>query len=147
MKGNVEVIATLNDRLIEQHTSIVQFATHSFLCRKLGYTDVADYFKYLVHESSEALSKIMERILFLDGLTSLEKMNEVTISETMEGALELASLDKLSVIAGCSEGIDVALKFKDYGTRYLLEKILIEEDKHLSTIETKMTQITQRGAL
>ena len=145
MKGNPEVITTLNERLVEYHTSMVQFTTHSFICGKWGYSDLADYFKHLVHESSEALGKIMERVLFLDGITSLEKLNEVDIAESMEDTLDLARLAKLTTIAGCSEGIEVCLKFKDYGTRHLLEKLIVEEDKHLSIIEAKMTQITQRG--
>ena len=145
MKGNPEVITALNDQLVGYHTTMIQLTTHFCMCRKWGYGELADYFKHLAHESSEAIDKIMQRVLFLDGIALLEKLNEVLIGETTEDTLELTSLNTLNLIAGCSEGIEVCLQYKDYGTRHLFEKLLVEEDEHLATLEAKMTQITQRG--
>ena len=145
MKGNPEVITALNDRLVEYHTTMVQLTTHSCMCRKWGYKELAGYFKHLAHETSESIDKIMQRVLFLDGITLLEKVNGPLIGENMEDTLELTSLNTLGLVAGCSEGIEVSLQYKDYGTRHLFEKLLVEEDEHLASIEAKMTQITQRG--
>ena len=49
----------------------------------------------------------------------------------------------MDIISISTEGIELALKFKDHGTRTLLEKVLNRADHALGKIESKIANITR----
>lgn len=145
MKGNPEVIAMLNSRLAEEHTAIVQYVTHAAMCENWGYAKLAGYLNGRAQEEMKHVSMVMDRILFLDGLPNLPALGDVHTGDTVEAMFEMDHAAEVIAIAGYTEGVDVALQFKDYGTRDLMEKLILEEDRHLNDIEAAMAQIAQMG--
>ena len=51
----------------------------------------------------------------------------------------------LEGIAYLSSCVEISAQFKDFGTRNLVENMLVEEEKHLAHIEAKMIQFSERG--
>lgn len=144
MKGNAEVIAVLNERLADHHTSYVELSVRAALCDKWGYDELEEFFEKIGKEDLESIEKLIERIVFLDGVPLFTVINETVIGGDVYEMLTLAASSKTLLIAGYSDGIDKSVSSKDYGTRHIFEKMIVEEDECLADIEAKITQL-ERG--
>ena len=145
MNGNPEMIHELNLRLIEKHTNYVQYIAHSLMCKNSGYGKLAESVKQRALQEMTQMEQIIERVLFLDGKPNLSELNQVDIATDVRSMFLCDKETELRSIGGFSEAIDFATQHKDFGTRALLENLLVNEDKHLSEIEINMRQITEIG--
>lgn len=145
MKGDSKVIAFLNKILANELTAINQYFLHSRMYRNWGYQALAEHeYKESIDEMKHADS-LIERILFLDGLPNLQKLNKLMIGETPKEVItcdlkleELAIPDLRDAIAYCET-------VRDYGTRELLESILVSEEEHVDWLETQIGLIESLG--
>jgi bacterioferritin len=145
MKGDPEIIAMLNARLADEHAGIVQYVTHAGMLDNWGYARLAAYILDRAKSEMRHAGLVLDRILFLDGTPDLAIIHAVNIGADVEEMFANDQDKELTAIAGYTEGVDLAVKLKDFGTRDLMEKILIEEDDHLNVIEGNITQIGQIG--
>ncbi|MCB1600732.1 MAG: bacterioferritin [Lysobacterales bacterium] len=145
MKGDSKVIAYLNQILANELTAINQYFLHSRMYRNWGYASLAEHeYKESIDEMKHA-DQLIERILFLDGLPNLQKLNKLLIGETPK---EVISCDlKLEEIAipDLRDAIAYCESVRDYGTRELLEAILVSEEEHVDWLETQLSLINSLG--
>ena len=145
MKGDAKVIAYLNQILANELTAINQYFLHSRMFRNWGYQALAKHeYEESIDEMKHA-DKLVERILFLDGLPNLQKLNKLLIGETPKEVIacdlkleEMAIPDLRDAIAYCET-------VRDYATRELLEDILESEEEHVDWLETQLALIDSRG--
>ena len=146
MKGSPEVIEALNECLRHFHTSFVTIGINKAFCKKWGYGDLCEFLNKLYKRDVENCEILIDRIIFLDGLPSFEKLNELPpVSETVEEMFIVAKNMSMLHVAYLSSCVDISAQFKDFGTRNLVENMLVEEEKHLAHIEAKMIQFSERG--
>ena len=145
MKGDSKVIAYLNQILANELTAINQYFLHSRMYRNWGYASLAEHeYKESIDEMKHA-DQLIERILFMDGLPNLQKLNKLLIGETPK---EVISCDlKLEEIAipDLRDAIAYCESVRDYGTRELLEAILVSEEEHVDWLETQLSLINSLG--
>lgn len=145
MKGNAKVIQHLNKALYNELTAINQYFLHSRMYRNWGYAELAE------HEYNESIDemkhadRLIERILFLEGLPNLQQLGKLLIGETPSEAiacdlkLEHAALPDLkTAIAECEQ-------LADYVSRDLFADILGSEEDHIDWLETQLQLIDQLG--
>ena len=145
MKGDAKVIAYLNQILANELTAINQYFLHSRMFRNWGYQALAKHeYEESIDEMKHA-DKLVERILFLDGLPNLQKLNKLLIGETPKEVIgcdlkleEMAIPDLRDAIAYCET-------VRDYATRELLEDILESEEEHVDVIEKQFDMIERMG--
>lgn len=145
MKGDPKVIAYLNQILANELTAINQYFLHSRMFRNWGYQALAKHeYEESIDEMKHA-DRLIERILFLEGLPNLQKLGKLLIGETPREVIncdlkleELAIPDLRDAIAYCES-------VRDYGTRELLEDILESEEEHVDWLETQLGLIESLG--
>jgi len=105
--------------------------------------DEKDYKKSI--KDMKQADKIIERILFLEGLPNLQKLEKLRIGERTEEMLKCNLDFEMEEIAGLRDVIALCEKERDYVSREMLEEILEEEEEHVDWIESQQFLIENTG--
>lgn len=145
MKGDTNVIKALNEVLTGELTAINQYFLHARICKSWGYERIAEkVYKESIDEMKHAQS-LIDRILFLEGLPNVQKLDEVNIGQTVpeQYAADLAL--EMKAIPRIKAGIKACFEANDHTSRELLEHILESEEEHVDWIEAQIELIKQVG--
>ena len=145
MKGHDRIIAALNDVLTAELTAINQYFIHARMCENWGYERL---WKKVREESIGEMrhaDKLIERILYLEGIPNLQRLGKVNVGQTVPEQLRLDLEVEKAAIKALNDGIELARSLGDNGTRELLENLLEGEEAHANWIEAQLTLITQVG--
>ena len=145
MKGDKKVIDYLNAVLKGELTAINQYFMHYRMLDNWGVKKLAKYeYEESIDEMKHA-DKLMERILFLDGLPNLQTLNRLRIGESVPEIIQ-ADLDlEIDAVNILKEAIPYCDSVRDYGTRELLTEILQAEEHHVDFLETQLQMINDQG--
>ncbi|HZX69423.1 MAG TPA: bacterioferritin, partial [Rhodanobacter sp.] len=110
-----------------------------------GYTELAEHeYKESIEEMKHA-DRLIERILFLDGLPNLQRLGKLRIGENPAEALQ-GDLDlEMAATTDLREGIAYSEGVADYVSRDLFKNILHDEEEHIDWLETQFNVIKDIG--
>jgi len=145
MKGDAQVIQHLNKVLFNELTTINQYFLHSRMFRNWGLGKLAEYeHKESIDEMKHA-DRLIERILFLDGLPNLQDLGRLMIGENAKEALEADLKQEQVARPVLQAAIAHCESVKDYISRELLEDILESEEEHIDWLETQLGLMDRLG--
>lgn len=145
MQGNPQIVQLLNKVLTYELTSINQFFLHARMFGNWGFEvlNKACYKKSIL--DMKQADKLIERILFLEGLPNLQALGALRIGEQSKEILEcnLQFLnDQLPLLA---QGVTLCEQQADYVSRDLVQEILNDEEAHIDWLEAQLYQISEIG--
>lgn len=145
MKSDPKVVEHLNLQLTHELTSINQYFLHA---RTLQHWGVGKLGKHEYDESLEEMHHadwLIERILFLDGLPNVQRLDQVMIGQTVEEILRCDRTLEENAMGTLREAIAYCEGVRDYVSRDLLLKILASEEEHVDFLERQFDLIRQIG--
>lgn len=145
MKGDAKVIAALNEILTGELTAINQYFLHAKMCKNWGYKKLGHKVYMESIDEMKHADALTERILFLEGLPNLQKLDKLNIGETVKEQLESDLALEYRAIPRLKKAIELCWDTSDHGTRDLLEKILVSEEEHTDWLETQLSTIKDIG--
>ncbi len=145
MKGQQAVIDVLNQVLTAELTAVNQYFVHAKMCRNWGYERLASYIKKESIDEMKHADSLIERILYLEGVPNLQRLNKVNVGETVPEQLKLDLEVEREAVARLNEGMKLCRDLADNGTEDLLRHILVAEEEHADWIESQLSLIDQIG--
>jgi bacterioferritin len=145
MKGNKKIIERLNSRLADELTAINQYMVHAEMCDNWTYARLHEIIQKRSIQEMKHAEKLIERILFLEGIPIVSKLNKIKIGAEVPAMHSNDWGAEDEAIKAYNEDIRCAVDAGDNGTREILESILREEEDHIDWIEGQLDQIKQMG--
>tara|TARA_R110002050_G_scaffold234139_3_gene370001 strand:+ start:435 stop:899 length:465 start_codon:yes stop_codon:yes gene_type:complete len=145
MKGNPTVLAILNKVLTSELTSINQYFLHARMYKNWGINALnSKCYKKSILDMKQA-DKVIERILFLEGLPNLQQLAPLAIGEHTQEMISCDTRFQTTQIDVVRNAIMVCEQEQDYVSREMLDAILNDEEEHLDWLETQQYQIDSIG--
>tara|TARA_Y100001968_G_C19219512_1_gene648991 strand:+ start:287 stop:763 length:477 start_codon:yes stop_codon:yes gene_type:complete len=144
-KTTQDVLDVLNEVLTGELTAINQYFIHAKMCGDWGYDKLH---KKVRHESIDEMKHaeaLMERILYLGGIPNVQRLGKINVGETVEEQLTLDLALENEAVPRLRDGINICVRDNDFGSRSLLEDILVSEEAHIDWLEAQLELISQIG--
>lgn len=138
MKGSKEVIDVLNEVLAAELVAINQYFVHAKMCKNWGYARLAAKNRAESIDEMKHADAIIDRILFLDGVPNLQRLDKLHVGETVPEQLKCDLELEHRAIDRLRQGIELCRQKGDRTSEDLLAGILAAEEDHVDWLETQL---------
>ncbi len=145
MKGENKVIDYLNRALRNELTAINQYFLHSRMFHDAGYSALGDKVHSESVDEMKHADRLIQRILFLDGLPNMQDLGKLYIGEKPREMIECDLRLEMEALPLLREAIVYCESIKDFVSRELFEEILESEEAHVDWLETQLGLIAEVG--
>ncbi|WP_428490799.1 bacterioferritin [Rhodopila sp.] len=145
MLRDPKVIEYLNTQLTNELTAVNQYFLHARTLQHWGVTKLG------AHEYGESIDEmkhadeLIQRILFLDGLPNVQRLNPIRVGEDVGQILKADLALEEKALGDLRDGIAYCESVRDFVSRDLLLRILDSEEEHVDFLERQFDLIKQIG--
>jgi bacterioferritin len=145
MKGSEKVIEALNKTLQEEFTALSQYFIHAEMCQNWEYNRLAKHLKKVSIVEMKHAEKLIEHILFLEGVPNMADATHVAIGKTVQEQFENDLKAELGAIKSYNDAVKQARADGDNGSAELFTANLRDEEEHTDWLEAQLNQIKEIG--
>ena len=146
MKGDAKVIDYLNQALRLELTAVNQYWLHYRLLEDWGYVKLAKKERAESIEEMHHADKLVDRIIFLEGLPNMQQLNPLRIGQTVGEVLEADLAGEYEARTHYTEAREVCHAAGDLVSMKLFEELLGDEEGHINFLETQISLHDEIGA-
>lgn len=145
MKTDPKIIEHLNRALKLELTTVNQYFLHARMFKSWGLSRIAKTeYEESIDEMRHA-DKLIDRILFLEGLPNVQDLDKVYIGETVKECLEADLRAEQRARPAYIEAIAYFEQARDFVSRAIMTEILASEEEHIDFLETQLDLISKLG--
>jgi bacterioferritin len=145
VQGDTKVVQYLNTVLTNELTAINQYFLHARTFEHWGVTKLGRHeYKESMEEMRHA-DALIQRILFLEGLPNVQRLNQIMIGQTSEEIIRCDMKLEEKAVADLREAIAHCETVRDFASRDLLLGILRDEEEHIDFMEAQFHTIENIG--
>lgn len=145
MQGDRKVIDYLNKALTNELTAINQYFLHARMYKNWGLSQLNEIeYNESIDEMKHA-DKLIERVLFFEGVPNLQDIGKLKIGENPKEMLELDLQLEHEAVPLLREAAAYCESIQDYVSRDLFTEILDGEEEHIDWLETQLDLVNRVG--
>lgn len=145
MKGDSKVIEHLNKALYNELIAINQYFLHAKMFKNWGFKELAEHEHHESIDEMKHADKLIDRILFLEGLPNLQSLGKLFIGESPKEIFECDLKLELLAIPDLKAAVVYSESVGDFVSRDLFAEILGSEEEHVDWLETQLDLIARLG--
>jgi bacterioferritin len=145
MKASAKLLTVLNELLADELSAISQSILHGEMCEDWGYGRLHHALKHQAKDEMHHAKWLIRRILFLEGVPVMSKVNPIKIGKTVPDMMTQSQDGEQAAVAAYNQAIGLAQEVGDNATADLLLRILKMEESHMEWAERQRGQIDQMG--
>ena len=145
MQGDRSVIQHLNQVLRNELTAINQYFLHARMFDNWGFGRLGEHERNESIDEMKHADRLIERILFLEGLPNLQDLDKLLIGQNVKEALECDLALERRAHPTLKQAITHCESVGDYVSRELFERILDSEEDHIDFLEQQLSLIADVG--
>jgi bacterioferritin len=145
VRGNPQVITELNKLLKNELTAISQYFLHARMMKHWGFERLGkEVYEESIGEMKHA-DKLIQRILFLEGLPNLQDLGRLRIGETVPECLKLDLELETEARTALVAAVALFESVQDYVSREIAVDILEDAEEHIDFLETEIELVDKVG--
>lgn len=145
MKGSQTIIDALNSVLTRELTAINQYFLHARMLQNWGLAKIGKLEYDASIDEMKHADMVIKRILFLEGLPNLQKLDKLRIGQDIQEIIEADLEVEYAAVPNLKACIKLAEAEQDFATRDLFLVILKSEEHHIDWLETQRDLIKKIG--
>lgn len=146
MKGKKAVLEALNGLLTHELSAADQYFIHSRMYQDWGLDELYERLKHEQEEELDHATKLIERILFLEGTPDVASRDKLKVGKNVPSMLQNDLDYELLVQKELTKAIDVCEGAGDYVSRQVLMGLLTDtETDHIYWLEIQLGLIEKVG--
>jgi len=145
MHGNDKVLEHLSIALRAELTAISQYFLAAKINENWGFFRLAEHYRKESIEEMVHAEKLIERILFLEGIPNMSDLGPIRVGATVKAQLENDLALEMEAVQHLNGAIKDSRELADNASRALFEEILVDEEEHVDYLEGQLHAISQTG--
>ena len=145
MRGDPGVIDFLNRGLRHELTAINQYWLHYRLLDNWGYKALAKQWRKESIEEMQHADKLVDRIIFLEGLPNMQHIAPLMIGQHIKEVLECDLKGEFNARDLYTRAREICRRNEDLVSMALFEDLLKDEEEHIDFLETQLDLLGKIG--
>lgn len=145
MKGDKKIIDALNDVLTAELTAINIYYIHYKMQENWGFKKLAHHAREESMGEMKHADKMIERILYFDGVPDMQRYDTVFVGDTCEAQLKNQYEIETRHVKRLQKHIALCVEKKDFGSKEILDDILEDTEESCDWLETQFQRISDVG--